>query len=146
VTGEPEVWIPLAVPASTAITDDATWYLNHTVARLAPGATLEQAERQVRAFAAEMRALMDQSLSEGAAASATVRPLRAYVAGDVGPVMWAALGAVSLVLLIACANVANLLLARGDRRQGDLAVRAALGADRRRILRSLLLEGTLLGA
>jgi predicted permease len=140
-----DVWIPLLLDASTSIAADSTWYVNDRVARLASGATVEQASEQVRAFARDVHALMDQAIEASTVEVAAVRPLRSELAGDLGPVLWVALGAVSLVLLIACANVANLLLARGEARQADLAVRAALGAGRQRVVRLLLVESVLLG-
>ncbi len=145
VRGDPDVWIPLALAAGTPVEDDETWHVNDRVARLAPGATLEQATEQVRAFARGIQARMDQTIQASRVETAAVTPLRTQKAGAVGPVMWVALGAVSLVLLIACANVANLLLARGEARQGDLAVRAALGAGRARVTRMLLVETGLAG-
>jgi predicted permease len=145
VRGTPEVWIPLALDPSRGIASDSTWYVNERVARLAPGASLEQASEQVRAFARDTHALMDQAIEASSVEVAGVRPLHGALTGALGGVAWVALGAVSLVLLIACANVANLLLARGDARQGDLAVRTALGAGRERVVRLLLAESGVLG-
>jgi putative ABC transport system permease protein len=145
VRGDPDVWIPLALAAGTSVEDDETWYVNDRIARLAPGATIEQASEQVRSFARDIQARMDQAIQPSRVEIAAAKPLRVQKAGAVGPVMWVALGAVSLVLLIACANVANLLLARGEARQGDLAVRSALGAGRARVARLLLVETGIAG-
>jgi predicted permease len=140
-----DVWIPMeGDPASTLETDDS-WYVNARLARLAPNATLEQANAEVRAYASEVQAVLSNVLSAEDAASATVRPLREYLARDVRQAIWIALAAAILVLLIGCSNVANLLLARGDARARDLAVRAALGAGRARLTRMLLAEAGILG-
>jgi len=74
-----------------------------------------------------------------------LRPLKQSVVGDLSKVLWVLMGTVGMVLLIACANVANLLLVRAEGRQHELAIRAALGADWRRIARELLLESLTLG-
>ncbi len=145
ITGRPDVWVPLSVEPGIEMAQDNTWYVNDRVARLAPGATLEQATEQVRAFARQVREAMPRLFDEADVQAASVRPLQQHAAGSVGPVLWVALGAVSLVLLIACANVANLLLARGEARGRDLAVRSALGAGRDRVVRLLLVESGVLG-
>lgn len=146
VRDDPDLWIPLEGDPAASVADDATWYVNERIARLAPGATVAQATEQLAAFAQRVRADVPGIVDEADVQAATIEPLRAYTAGDLTAPLWAALGAVALVLLIACANAANLLLARGDQRAGALSVRAALGAGRDRILRLVLLESLLLGA
>ena len=74
-----------------------------------------------------------------------LQPLKQSLVGDLSQVLWVLMGTVGIVLLIACANVANLLLVRSEGRQHELAIRAALGADWRRIARELLLESLTLG-
>jgi predicted permease len=145
VVSAPQVWVPLSVHPTTPMVEDDTWYVNHRVARLAPGASVEEAGAQVRAFAQRALEAMPRIIDEDDVRVAGVRPLHRHAAGSMGPVLWVALGAVSLVLLIACVNVANLLLARGVAREHDLAVRAALGAGRERVARALLTESGLLG-
>ena len=143
---EVDVWIPLEGDPALGLREDDSWYVNARIARLAPGATLEQANDEVRRHAAEVQRQIPDNLSEEDVAAATVQPLRQYLTRDVRAAIWVALGAVGLVLLIGCFNVANLLLARGDARSRDLAVRAALGAGRTRLTRMLLLEAGLIGA
>jgi putative ABC transport system permease protein len=143
VVGSPSVWVPLTHDPSVRADQDRTWYVNQRIARLVPGATVEQAQAQLRAYALALRERLPL-LTEEEVAGATVRPLRKYVTRAVGPVLWVTLGAVSLVLLIACVNVANLMLARGESRERDLAVRAALGAGRSRLTRMLLAESAAL--
>ena len=140
-----DVWIPLEGDPALALADDDTWYVNDRLARLAPGATLAQANAEVRQYAAEVQRALPDQVSPEEAAAATVRPVRAHLTRNVGTAIRVALGAVALVLLIGCFNVANLLLARGDSRARDLAVRAALGAGRTRMTRMLLAEAGLLG-
>jgi predicted permease len=121
------------------------------LARLKPGATLEQANADV----ARMLPIVMSSfpippgfslkLFEGARIAPSVRPLKTDVVGDVGNVLWVLMGSIGMVLLIACANVANLLLARVEGRRQELAVRAALGASRGLIAWELLLESVILG-
>jgi predicted permease len=145
VMRDPEVWVPMALDASVTVREDDSWFVNYRIARLAPGATLEQANQQIRAYARQVRGEIPTILDDEDVAAAEVQPLQAFVAGTMGGVLWVTLGAVSLVLLIACANVANLLLARGETKLPELAVRVALGAGRSRVVGMLLAESAVLG-
>ena len=121
------------------------------LARLRPGVTLEQVNADVaRMLPIVMRSFpappgFSIKLFEDAKIGPHVRPLKRDVVGDVGGVLWVLMGSIGMVLLIACANVANLLLVRVEGRRQELAVRAALGATRRRIAADLLLESVILG-
>lgn len=145
VVGHPEVWVPMSYDPAQDLNADISWYVNYRVARLAQGVTLAQATEQVRRFARSVRDRMPSRYDEDDLRRATAQPLARYLAGDMATFMWVALAAVSLVLLIACANVANLLLARTESRDHDLAVRCALGAGRARVARMLLDESAILG-
>jgi predicted permease len=121
------------------------------VARLRPGITIAQANADV----AQMVPIWMDSWSDGPGTNSRVyetwkiapalRPLKQEVVGSVTDVLWVVMATIGLVMLIACANVANLLLVRAEVRQRELSLRAALGASRGRIVRSLLVESVLLG-
>jgi putative ABC transport system permease protein len=121
------------------------------IGRLKPGVTIEQANADVARCLPMASAKFP--LNKGFAANAftdarispTLRFLKEHLVGDVGKTLWLLMGAVGLLLLIACANVANLMLVRADGRQRELAVRAALGAGQGRLARELLMESLLLG-
>ena len=110
------------------------------VARLKPGATVAQANADV----ARMLPIWLKSPDVRARWAPALRPLKQDVVGDVGRTLWVLMGAIGIVLLMACANVANLLLVRGDARRQEFAIRAALGASWTRIARQLLVESLML--
>jgi predicted permease len=112
------------------------------IARLAPGATAEEAQRELTALSAQLAADYPESNEDWNAAA--VVPLQTSIVGDVDQALMIVLGVVGFILLIGCANLANLLLARGSARGRELAVRAALGAGRRRLVRQLLTESLVL--
>ena len=120
------------------------------IARLKPGVSIAQADADI----ARMLNIWMDSWSNGPGSnshfyetwkiSGAIRPMKQEVIGNVGSVLWAVMGTIGVVMLIACTNVANLLLVRAEGRQQELAVRAALGAGRARIAREVLTECVLL--
>lgn len=136
-----EIWVPLAFTEEDLTTQRGAHYLD-VIARLAPGATVGQASSEMAALADLLEA---RNPATNTGSSALVLPLREAMVGDARPALLILLGAVGFVLLIACANVANLLLARTAARKRELAVRSALGAGQGRLLRHVLAESVLLG-
>jgi putative ABC transport system permease protein len=131
--GKTEIWTPLMIRLNSH-----TSFSRPVIARLKPGVSREQAQAEFDAF------IRGQSQgSPEAGYTARVIPLKDAVVGDVGTSLLVFSGTVAFVLLIACANVANLLLMRATARRQEIATRLALGASRARIIRLLMTEGTL---
>jgi FtsX-like permease family len=123
----------------------------HGIARPKPGATIAEANAHITQILPAWMDSWSNVLGQNSHIYDTwkitplIRPLKQEVIGNVGESLWVVMGTISLVMLIACANIANLMLVRAEARQQELAVRAALGAGWTRIVRSLLVESVMLG-
>jgi putative ABC transport system permease protein len=138
-TVERQLWLPLRWDPATKYNPTA-WGLV-TYARLKPGVTIEQAQSEMSVVAAHTRAAYPRYYNRG---RGVVVPVAGYTFGQHERLFWLLIGAVGLVLLIACANVANLMLARSLERRREFAVRSALGASRGAILKQVLAESMIL--
>ncbi|HWS52486.1 MAG TPA: ABC transporter permease [Pyrinomonadaceae bacterium] len=135
-----DLWVPLALDTQRWTRTD---HGLSAVARLKDGVTLEQAQAEMGAVA---RRIEEQNPVTNEGMGVTVTDLRAGLVGDYRQSLLILLGVVGFVLLIACVNVANLLLARASTRRKEISIRAALGASRRRIFRQLITESLVLSA
>lgn len=133
-----DVWFPLVLDP-----EDRGFWAYRAIVRMAPGVSIEQAEREVKAVGAGLVADNPDTYDSSGIAF-YLHPLHNDLVQDVRPAILVLFGAVALVLMIACTNAASLLLARMKSRERELALRAALGAHRSRIIRQVLIESLVL--
>jgi predicted permease len=141
-----DIWTPIALDGSPANVGKywGTSHLN-VVGRLGRGVSVRQAEQETAGIVDRSRSAFPWRMPDAWGKDVTTVPLERKVVGDVGPMLMVLFGSVAVVLLIACVNVANLLLGRAAAREREIAIRASLGAGRGRIVRQLLTESVLLG-
>ena len=140
-SNEVDVWQPL--PIATASGNLGNHYLN-LIGELRPGVTLQQARAETAAILARIEQKYPKYYSGAIGLGVSLIPLRQQMVGNLRPTVLVLIAGVGFMLLIACTNVASLLLARGEDRQREIAARVALGASRTRILNQVLIENLLL--
>jgi len=146
LTANPLAILPMKIDRKTI---HAAGFNYQGLARLKPGVTIQQANADVERLLPSLTSRFPlpqgftQQMFEDARFGSLVRPLDVDVVGDIGSMLWILLGTVGLVLLVACANVANLFLVRAEARQQELAIRLALGAEARRVAWQLMSESLL---
>jgi predicted permease len=133
--------LPLAPTAASQVRDHEDYNI---VGKLKPGVSVQQAQAEMDTITARLRREFPENYPPNGGLTFSIVPLLEQVVGNVRRSLWVLLGSVSFVLLIACANVANLMLSRAVARQQEIAVRTALGATRWHILRQLLTESVLI--